>query len=61
TGGRTVTERLGWAVEAAGRAIDSGAAADTLERWVRATSAPCAPVVEAPVTEAPVTRVATAA
>ncbi|WP_326770522.1 anthranilate phosphoribosyltransferase (plasmid) [Streptomyces sp. NBC_01591] len=56
TGGRTVTERLGWAVEAAGRAIDSGAAADTLERWVRATAAPHPPAVEAPVT-----RVATAA
>jgi anthranilate phosphoribosyltransferase len=55
-GGRTVTERLGRAVEAAGRAIDSGAAADTLDRWVRATSAPHPPVVGAPVT-----RVVTAA
>ncbi|MFF3957340.1 anthranilate phosphoribosyltransferase [Streptomyces sp. NPDC001890] len=63
TGGRTVTERLGWAVEAAGRAIDSGAAADTLDRWVRATSAPHAdaPHADTPVAEAPVPRVATAA
>ncbi|MGW1191471.1 anthranilate phosphoribosyltransferase [Streptomyces sp. NPDC002559] len=46
--GRTVTERLGWAVEAAGRAIDSGAAAATLDRWVQATSAPHPPAPRPP-------------
>ncbi|MFB6813982.1 anthranilate phosphoribosyltransferase [Streptomyces sp. NPDC056347] len=41
--GRSVTERLGRAVEAAGRAIDSGAAAATLDRWITATSTPRPP------------------
>ncbi|MDK0524973.1 anthranilate phosphoribosyltransferase [Streptomyces sp. ML-6] len=51
--GRTVTERLGRAVEAAGRAIDSGAAAATLDRWVRATSTPRPPAARPPASARP--------
>ncbi len=49
--GRSVTERLAEAVVVAGRAIDSGAAEATLERWVRATGAATG-VTVAPVAEA---------
>lgn len=37
SGGRTVTERLAGALPSAERSIDSGAAADVLERWVSAS------------------------